>query len=58
MTTIEAPTATPPCTGDAIIRGSEPLLVRFLLDQGADLEAVNEKGWTPVAADVMAEGVF
>ena len=38
----------------AIIRGSEPL-VRFLLDQGADLEAVNEKGWTPL---IMAEGVF
>ena len=38
----------------AIIRGSEPL-VRFLLDQGADLEAVNGKGWTPLR---MAEGVF
>ena len=38
----------------AIIRGYEPL-VRFLLDQGADLEAVNEKGWTPL---IMAEGVF
>ena len=38
----------------AIIRGSEPL-VRFLLDQGADLEAVNGKGWTPL---IMAEGVF
>ena len=38
----------------AIIRGSEPL-VRFLLDQGADLEAVNDKGWTPLT---IAEGVF
>ncbi len=38
----------------AVIRGSEPL-VRFLVDQGADLEAVNEKGWTPLT---MAEGVF
>ena len=38
----------------AIIRGSEPL-VRFLLDEGADLEAVNGKGWTPL---IMAEGVF
>ncbi|MEE2637809.1 MAG: ankyrin repeat domain-containing protein [Acidobacteriota bacterium] len=38
----------------AIIRGSEPL-VRFLLDQGADLEAVNGKGWTPLT---IAEGVF
>ena len=38
----------------AIIRGSEPL-VRFLLDQGADLEAVNGQGWTPL---IMAEGVF
>jgi ankyrin repeat protein len=38
----------------AVIRGSEPL-VRFLLGQGADLEAVNEKGWTPLT---IAEGVF
>ena len=39
----------------AVIRGSEPL-VRFLVeDQDADLEAVNEKGWTPLT---MAEGVF
>ena len=38
----------------AVIRGSEPL-VRFLLEQGADLEAVNEKGWTPLT---IAEGVF
>ena len=38
----------------AVIRGSEPL-VRFLVEQGADLEAVNEKGWTPLT---MAEGVF
>ena len=38
----------------AVIRGSEPL-VRFLLAQGADLEAVNEKGWTPLT---IAEGVF
>ena len=38
----------------AVIRGSEPL-VRFLLDQGADLEAVNEKGWAPLT---IAEGVF
>ena len=38
----------------AVIRGSEPL-VRFLVDQGADLEAVNEKGWTPLT---IAEGVF
>ena len=38
----------------AIVRGSEPL-VRFLVEQGADLEAVNDKGWTPL---IMAEGVF
>ncbi|HIE93626.1 MAG TPA: ankyrin repeat domain-containing protein, partial [Acidobacteria bacterium] len=38
----------------AVIRGSGPL-VRFLLDQGADLEASNEKGWTPLT---IAEGVF
>ena len=38
----------------AVIRGSEPL-VRFLVDRGADLEAVNEKGWTPLT---IAEGVF
>ena len=38
----------------SVILGSEPL-VRFLVDQGADLEAVNEKGWTPLT---MAEGVF
>ena len=38
----------------AIIRGSEPL-VRFLLGQGADLEAVNEKGWAPLT---IAQGVF
>ena len=38
----------------AVIRGSEPL-ARFLVDQGADLEAVNEKGWTPLT---IAEGVF
>ena len=38
----------------AVIRGSEPL-VRFLVEQGADLEAVNGKGWTPL---IMAEGVF
>lgn len=38
----------------AIIRGWEPL-VRFLLDQGADLDAVNEKGWTPLR---IAKGVF
>ena len=38
----------------AVIRGSEPL-VRLLLDQGADLEATNEKGWTPLR---IAKGVF
>lgn len=38
----------------AVIRGSEPL-VRFLLDLGADLEAENEKGWTPLT---IAKGVF
>ena len=38
----------------AIIRGSEPL-VRFLLDDGADIEATNEKGWTPYR---IAKGVF
>jgi len=38
----------------AIIRGSEPL-VRFLLDQGAELDALNEKGWTPLR---IARGVF
>ena len=38
----------------AVLRGSEPL-VRFLVDRGADLEAVNEKGWTPLT---IAEGVF
>ena len=38
----------------AIIRGSEPL-VRLLLDQGADIEATNEKGWTPYR---IAKGVF
>jgi ankyrin repeat protein len=38
----------------SVIRGSEPL-VRFLLEQGADLEAVNDKGWTPLT---IAEGVF
>ena len=38
----------------AVIRGSEPL-VRFLLEQGSDLEATNEKGWTPLR---IAKGVF
>jgi ankyrin repeat protein len=38
----------------AIIRGSEPL-VRFLLDRGADIEATNEKDWTPFR---IAKGVF
>ena len=38
----------------AIIRGSEPL-VRFLLDNSADIEATNEKGWTPYR---IAKGVF
>lgn len=38
----------------AVIRGSGPL-VRFLLDRGADIEAVNEKGWTPYR---IAKGVF
>ena len=38
----------------AVLRGSEPL-VRFLLDRGADLEAANEKGWTPYR---IAKGVF
>ena len=38
----------------AIIRGSEPL-VRYLLDHGADIEATNEKGWTPLR---IAKGVF
>ena len=38
----------------AVIRGSEPL-VRFLLEQGAELEATNEKGWTPLR---IAKGVF
>ena len=38
----------------AVIRGSEPL-VRFLVERGADLEAVNEKGWAPLT---IAEGVF
>ena len=38
----------------AVIRNSEPL-VRFLVEQGADLEAVNVKGWTPLT---IAEGVF
>lgn len=38
----------------AVIRGSEPL-VRLLLDLGADLEAVNQKGWTPLT---IAKGVF
>ncbi len=38
----------------AVIRGSEPL-VRFLLDLGAELEAENEKGWTPLT---IAKGVF
>ena len=38
----------------AIIRGSEPL-VRFLLERGAEIDAVNEKGWTPLR---IAKGVF
>ena len=38
----------------AVLRGSEPL-VRFLLAHGADLEAANEKGWTPYR---IAKGVF
>ena len=38
----------------AVIRDSEPL-VRLLLDQGADIEATNEKGWTPLR---VAKGVF
>ena len=38
----------------AVIRGSEPL-VRYLLARGADLEATNEKGWTPLR---IAKGVF
>lgn len=38
----------------AIIRSSEPL-VRFLLDQGSDIDAVNNEGWTPLR---MAKGIF
>ena len=38
----------------AVIRSSEPL-VRLLLDHGADIDAVNEKGWTPLR---IAKGVF
>ena len=38
----------------AVVRDSEPL-VRLLLDQGADIEATNEKGWTPLR---VAKGVF
>ncbi len=38
----------------AVVRDSE-LLVRFLLDHGADIDAVNEKGWTPLR---IAKGVF
>jgi ankyrin repeat protein len=38
----------------AIIRSSEPL-VRFLLAEGADIDAINEKGWTPLR---IARGVF
>ena len=38
----------------ATIRSSEPL-VRFLLAEGADIDAVNEKGWTPLR---IARGVF
>ena len=38
----------------AIIRSSEPL-VRFLLDQGADIDAMNGEGWTPLR---MAKGIF
>ena len=38
----------------AVIRGSEPL-VRFLLERDADIEAANEKGWTPLR---IAKGVF
>ena len=52
MTTVDADRNTG--LHGAVIRGSEPL-VRFLVEQGADLEAVNEKGWTPLT---MAEGVF
>ena len=38
----------------ATIRSSEPL-VRFLLGEGADIDAINEKGWTPLR---IARGVF
>ena len=38
----------------AVIRDSEPL-VRFLVERGADLEAENEQGWTPLT---IAKGVF
>ena len=38
----------------AVIRSSEPL-VRVFLDRGADIEATNEKGWTPLR---IAKGVF
>ena len=38
----------------ATIRSSEPL-VRFLLAEGADIDAINEKGWTPLR---IARGVF
>jgi len=38
----------------ATIRSSEPL-IRFLLANGAEIDAVNAKGWTPLR---MAKGIF
>ena len=38
----------------AVLRSSEPL-VRFLLGLGADIDAVNDRGWTPLR---MAKGIF
>ena len=38
----------------AVVRGSN-LLVRFLVDKGAQMDAKNEKGWTPLT---IADGVY
>ena len=38
----------------AVMRGSEDLLL-FLIDRGAKLNIVNEKGWTPLT---IAQGIF
>jgi hypothetical protein len=34
---------------------NQPSILRYLIDEGADVSATNELGWTPL---MIAEGIF